>query len=377
MKTHRLALACSSSRSSRSLVAPALLAALLAQGCAAYLDELEDPLESEQPLEARVATAPTTACPPSSGIRVWPISGQPTPVPATDVVQDVYGAITRSRADHNHGGIDFRAPTGTPVHAVADGFVTRRCEVGQPGCSGHAGKGNWLLIQHFDAGPGGETLYTAYAHLSSFDVDDRGTELEQGDCVAAGEVVGQVGRTGVSSTEHLHLSLHADLSGARSPVNANSLNPWLVLPDKSTTVGYAATPMGPDADGRLRLRVEAEAQYANMARLEVYRVETRCFPTEVPPYTVCFDVPVNPRIVDWDGAGVMTCGPVCGDIEIEPFDFDPGDYRRSLDPREPAESGDLNHVWDFVIEPASPEDGDEVFYIRDVHGRTVASGDLD
>ncbi|MCA9706787.1 MAG: M23 family metallopeptidase, partial [Myxococcales bacterium] len=353
----------------RTALAVLVLAA--AGGCAEPTDwpELDDEADALAP---RVALAPSSACPPSSGALVWPISGQATAVQATDVIQDVYGAIIRGGLDYDHGGVDFRAPTGTPIHAVADGFVTRKCAVGQAGCSGHAGKGNWLLVQHFDPGPNEETLYTVYAHMSSFDTDGFGTELVEGDCVAAGDALGRVGSTGTANTEHLHLSLHADLGSSRSPVNGNSRNPWQVLPDKVGTVGYVVTAPGPDANGDLQLHVEVEAQFANIARIEAFRLEE----------VTCIRAPCNPieidqRTLTWDGAGVMSCGPSCPDVDISPVDFDPGDYQSPYDPQDPADPGDPDHVWDFFITPANAIAGDERYRIFDVHDRLVAEGPLD
>ncbi len=342
-------------------------------GCAgAYDDELEDEAVAEsEAVELRTVTTPTVECPASSGIRVWPISGQTNAVQATDVIQDVYGAIIRDDGDYNHGGVDFRAPTGTPIHAVADGFVTRKCVEGQSGCSGHAGKGNWLLLQHLDAGPNGETLYTTYAHMSSFDTDGMGTVLAEGECVAAGDVVGLVGQTGDAETEHLHLSLHSGLNRYRSPVNGNSRNPWLVLPDKPNSVDYTAAVVGVSGSDK-QLRVEAEAQYANIARVEAVQfVSSNC------QNSTCHAAEIGTRVLEWDGGGVLACGSGCPDFDISAIDFDPGDYQSPLDPNNPADVGDVDHVWDLFITPVTATAGDERFRVYDVFDRLVAEGPLD
>lgn len=83
-----------------------------------------------------------------------------------------------------HTGVDFAAPAGTPVHAVADGTVIFK------GWSG--GGGNTLKIKH----PG--NLQTAYLHLSKF-----AKGIAQGTHVVQGQLIGYVGSTGASTGPHL------------------------------------------------------------------------------------------------------------------------------------------------------------------------------
>ena len=82
-----------------------------------------------------------------------------------------------------HTGLDFRASTGDPVRATADGKVT------SAGWSG--GYGRMVEIDH------GNGLATRYGYLSQIDV-------KVGDVVKTGEVVGEVGSTGRSTGPHLH-----------------------------------------------------------------------------------------------------------------------------------------------------------------------------
>jgi len=82
-----------------------------------------------------------------------------------------------------HSGIDYRASRGTPVVAPAAGRVVlvKRLEA----------RGNAVLIDH------GWGLVTGYWHLSTIDV-------EIGDKIMAGEILGRVGNTGLSTGSHLH-----------------------------------------------------------------------------------------------------------------------------------------------------------------------------
>ena len=84
-----------------------------------------------------------------------------------------------------HQGLDFAAPTGTPVYAAADGMVAavRR----------EHGYGLLVQLRH------GNGTETRYAHLSAF---SRG--LRAGQRVRQGEAIGRVGSTGLATGPHLH-----------------------------------------------------------------------------------------------------------------------------------------------------------------------------
>lgn len=86
-----------------------------------------------------------------------------------------------------HNGIDIAAPTGTPVFSFCDGVVTR-VDVAGVG----SGKGNGNAI-HIAVGP----FNFQFFHLSRVDV-------RVGQKVHAGQVIGAVGSTGLSSGPHLH-----------------------------------------------------------------------------------------------------------------------------------------------------------------------------
>ncbi|MEG1622012.1 MAG: peptidoglycan DD-metalloendopeptidase family protein [Alistipes sp.] len=83
-----------------------------------------------------------------------------------------------------HHGVDYAAPKGTPVHAVANGVIIFK------GWGG--GGGNTLKIKH----PG--NLMTGYLHLSGF-----AKGIRQHASVAQGQLIGYVGSTGASTGPHL------------------------------------------------------------------------------------------------------------------------------------------------------------------------------
>jgi murein DD-endopeptidase MepM/ murein hydrolase activator NlpD len=88
-----------------------------------------------------------------------------------------------------HTGLDFRASTGDPVRATANG------KVASSGWAG--GYGRMVEIDH------GNGLSTRYGHLSEIDV-------KVGDVVKIGQVIGLVGSTGRSTGPHLHYETRID-----------------------------------------------------------------------------------------------------------------------------------------------------------------------
>lgn len=109
-----------------------------------------------------------------------------------------------------HKGVDFAAPTGTPIYAAGDGVVE---------FSGrNSGYGNYIRIRH------NSKLKTAYAHMSRIR-----SSVKSGTRVKQGQVIGYVGSTGRSTGPHLHYEVL--LNGAQ--VNPRSVN----LPTGEELVG--------------------------------------------------------------------------------------------------------------------------------------------
>jgi murein DD-endopeptidase MepM/ murein hydrolase activator NlpD len=103
--------------------------------------------------------------------------------------------VLNGKASSPHTGVDFPAPTGTPVHAAQSGRVALAELL--------YFSGNTVVVDH------GWGVYTLYGHFSEIDV-------KAGDVVSAGAVIGKVGATGRVTGPHLHWGLTVD----RARVNA-------------------------------------------------------------------------------------------------------------------------------------------------------------
>lgn len=83
-----------------------------------------------------------------------------------------------------HTGIDYAAPTGTPVHAIGDGIILKK--------GYNRASGNYIKIRH-------NSVYTtSYCHFSRF-----GEGMYKGARVRQGQVIGYVGTTGYATGPHL------------------------------------------------------------------------------------------------------------------------------------------------------------------------------
>ena len=110
-----------------------------------------------------------------------------------------------------HQGIDFAAPIGTPIYAVANGKIIQY--------SPYAGYGNLVIIEH----PGNYKTY--YAHLSAYN-----PELSVGSEIRRGLEIGYVGSTGHSTGPHLHFELRKN-NGYLNPLSGVlELDLWSLNP---------------------------------------------------------------------------------------------------------------------------------------------------
>ena len=127
----------------------------------------------------------------SAGVATTSVS-VPSAMPLTDArLSSGYGMRNHPvlGGRRGHKGVDLAAPTGTPVYATADGFVSK--------ADWFSSYGKYISIEH------GASLQTRFAHLSDMVVS-------AGDKVKKGDLIGYVGSTGRSTGPHLHYEVRVD-----------------------------------------------------------------------------------------------------------------------------------------------------------------------
>lgn len=123
------------------------------------------------------------------------------PCPSSTRITSDYGSrlSPTAGASSNHKGIDIAAPYGSAIVAAADGTVS---------FAGYSSAtGNYIMLSH------GGGVYTIYCHCSALLVST-------GQNVSAGQTIGQVGSTGISTGNHLHFGVTC---------NGSYVSPWNYL----------------------------------------------------------------------------------------------------------------------------------------------------
>lgn len=125
----------------------------------------------------------------------WALASAPdswmVPV-AEPTISSVFGHVARIRHNRAHQGVDFKGPVGTAIYASAAGQVLIA-----DATTLNANYGKVVVVQH---GDGWQTLY---AHLERIDV-------QKGERVKQGEIIGTMGTTGKVTGSHLHFELIQD-----------------------------------------------------------------------------------------------------------------------------------------------------------------------
>jgi murein DD-endopeptidase MepM/ murein hydrolase activator NlpD len=120
----------------------------------------------------------------------------------------------------SHKGVDYAAPTGTPIKASGDGKVIFRGTKG--------GYGRTVILQH--AGK----YTTLYAHMSKYS-----KRAKQGARVKQGQVIGYVGKSGLATGPHLHYEFR--VNGVHKDPLRVKLPKSLALPEKELPAFKTAT----------------------------------------------------------------------------------------------------------------------------------------
>ena len=142
--------------------------------------------------------------------RLW---AEPFQRPLNGLVTSPYGTrrLLNGKLKSYHGGVDFRAATGTPICAANTGIVGLAKNLFY--------SGNIVILDH------GSGLFTTYAHLSRIDVTP-------GRLVEKGQVIGLAGATGRVSGPHLHWGVK---------VNGINVNPLHMLQTLNSLFAMDAT----------------------------------------------------------------------------------------------------------------------------------------
>lgn len=131
------------------------------------------------------------------------ISGQPSGQIAKGFIWPLPAGMGRiSQGLHGANGIDFAAPKGTPIYAVADGTILIAKG------SGYNGGYGLYVVENYPNG-----AQSMYAHMSK-------VVAVQGSTVKQGDLIGYVGSTGKSTGPHLHF----EVRGASNPFKSLKVN---------------------------------------------------------------------------------------------------------------------------------------------------------
>ncbi|GAB2187164.1 hypothetical protein LAB1_44740 [Roseibium sp. LAB1] len=111
-------------------------------------------------------------------------------VPVKGVLTSKFGMRFHpiKKTERLHAGVDWAAPTGTAIHAAFSGKISYRDVRG--------GYGNFIEITHKDG------ITSRYAHMHEF-----ADGIQLGTVVQAGDLIGYVGTTGLSTGPHLHFEI--------------------------------------------------------------------------------------------------------------------------------------------------------------------------
>ena len=122
-------------------------------------------------------------------------------MPVSGRVTSFYGVVRPELSQgKGHSGVDIAAVEGTPILAPMDGvvndrFTTEETEAWRQNVAGIFG--NCVMLRHVDS-DGSLLGFTLYAHFSGH------PQVERGDSLKRGDLLGVVGSTGQSTGPHLH-----------------------------------------------------------------------------------------------------------------------------------------------------------------------------
>jgi len=158
--------------------------------------------------------------------------------------------VRPAECGRGHCGVDLGGKKGTPVHASADGEVTRVVRTIHPEA------GRYVVVEH----AGG--VHTHYLHL-----DEIRADLQVGVRVRAGDPLGTIGRTGAASGPHLHFAMSQERQGRSYYFDPEPILLHAVVLAKSRGLDWngpasdAPTAIAPVADAATAFATDASGQF--------------------------------------------------------------------------------------------------------------------
>lgn len=194
------------------VVASEATAAPMARGTftATTPEEIEKK-KAEEAAAARAAAAATAAASSSAGNKNFNTAGYALVSPGSGEVRYPLpqGSYNVSRTvGGGHNGADMLAPSGTPIYAAAAGVVRASAE----------SIGGYGVAVMLDSVVGGQRVQTTYGHMIY-----GSRQVQAGQTVAAGQLIGYVGSTGRSTANHLHFEVWVN-GGLLEPIAWLSAN---------------------------------------------------------------------------------------------------------------------------------------------------------
>jgi murein DD-endopeptidase MepM/ murein hydrolase activator NlpD len=160
---------------------------------------IRDSYSSELVLKYTAVSGKTSSIvlPADAGAIMWP-------VPKTTRISDGFGwrVAPTAGASSDHQGVDFDPGNGFPIQAISAGVVREVVPTDNGGLGVH------VTVDHVI---NGSLVSSVYGHMQIGSV-----KVEEGQTVNAGDVIGLVGSTGVSTGPHLHFEIRP---GGTDPVD--------------------------------------------------------------------------------------------------------------------------------------------------------------